>query len=198
MHLLLGIGSGATGIGAAGRDAGARYSRKRPPPSFQTSEGAPPPCPSMLRSSPARVSSRPPTICLAVDRQRAVGRLPCSTDAAVLEIDSGDEVTIDTLSHEGVLEDQGRDPAGFFAGHGVARDGVLDDAVALAASGVRRDTRTDGPHVVTGPIRIRGARPGDLLRMTVLEATPRVPYGVISNRHGRGALPGSFRGSRAR
>ena len=120
------------------------------------------------------------------------GRLPCSTDAAVLEIDSGDEVTIDTLSHEGVLEDQGRDPAGFFAGHGVARDGVLDDAVALAASGMRRDTRTDGPHVVTGPIRIRGARPGDLLRMTVLEATPRVPYGVISNRHGRGALPGEF------
>jgi acetamidase/formamidase len=26
----------------------------------------------------------------------------------------------------------------------------------------------------------------------VLEATPRVPYGIISNRHGRGALPGEY------
>ncbi|WP_374947399.1 acetamidase/formamidase family protein, partial [Agreia sp.] len=120
------------------------------------------------------------------------GRLPCAADTAVLTIDSGDEVTIDTLSHEGVLEDQGRDPAAFFAGHGVARENVLDDAIALAASGYQRDSKIDGPHVVTGPIRIRGAKPGDLLKMTVLEATPRVPYGVISNRHGRGALPGEY------
>ncbi|KQP54525.1 acetamidase/formamidase family protein [Agreia sp. Leaf283] len=120
------------------------------------------------------------------------GRLPCESDAAVLTIDSGDEVTIDTISHEGVLEDQGRDPAAFFAAHGVARENVLDDAIALAASGYQRDPKVDGPHVVTGPIRIRGAKPGDLLKMTVLEATPRVPYGVISNRHGRGALPGEF------
>jgi acetamidase/formamidase len=46
--------------------------------------------------------------------------------------------------------------------------------------------------VVTGPIRVRGAQPGDLLKMTVVETLPRVPYGIISNRHGRGALPGEF------
>ena len=120
------------------------------------------------------------------------GRLPCAADTEVLTIDSGDEVTIDTLSHEGVLEDQGRDPVAYFAGHGVGREKVLDDAIALAASGYQRDPKVDGPHVVTGPIRIRGAKPGDLLKMTLLEATPRVPYGVISNRHGRGALPGEF------
>jgi len=119
------------------------------------------------------------------------GRLPCAADAAVLTIDAGTEVTIDTLSHEGVLEDQGSDPVAFFAGHGVERAAVLDDAVLLAAvSG--RDARVDGPHLVTGPIHVRGARPGDLLKLTVLEATPRVPYGVISNRHGRGALPGEY------
>jgi acetamidase/formamidase len=119
------------------------------------------------------------------------GRLPCATDRAVLEIDPGTEVTIDTISHEGVLEDQGRDPAAFFAAHGVDRDFVLDDAVALAASGYPRNA-SDGPHVVTGPIAVRGARPGDLLKMTVLETTPRVPYGVISNRHGKGALVGEM------
>jgi acetamidase/formamidase len=45
---------------------------------------------------------------------------------------------------------------------------------------------------VTGPIRVEGAQPGDLLRITVLETLPRVPYGVISNRHGRGALPEEY------
>lgn len=116
------------------------------------------------------------------------GRLPCETDDAVLTVDPGTEVTIDTISHEGILEDQGRDPRAFFERYGVTD--VLDDAVALAASGY--DRADGGPHVITGPIRVTGARPGDLLKMTVLETLPRVPYGVISNRHGRGALPGEY------
>lgn len=120
------------------------------------------------------------------------GRLPCAADSPVLSIDPGDEVTIDTLSHEGLLEDQGRDPAAYFASHGVARSEVLDDAVALAASTYPRDAGADGPHVVTGPVLVRGAAPGDLLSISVVETLPRVAYGVISNRHGRGALPGEY------
>jgi acetamidase/formamidase len=120
------------------------------------------------------------------------GRLPCAVDVAVLTIDAGTEVTIDTLSHEGIHEDQGRDPATFFAGHGVAREDVLDDAIALAASNYQRDPEVDGPHVITGPIAVRGAEVGDLLKITVVELLRRVPYGVISNRHGRGALPGEY------
>ena len=120
------------------------------------------------------------------------GRLPCARDRAVLTVEPGDEVTIDTISHEGLLEDQGRDPLAFFAGHGVGADQVLEDAVALARSAYPRDPAADGPHVVTGPIRVHGAEPGDLLKLTVLETLPRVPYGIISNRHGRGALPGEF------
>jgi acetamidase/formamidase len=46
----------------------------------------------------------------------------------------------------------------------------------------------DGPHVVTGPIFIEGAEPGDVLKIETLEAIPRVPYGVVSSRHGKGAL----------
>ncbi|TAJ48921.1 MAG: acetamidase [Herbiconiux sp.] len=129
---------------------------------------------------------------LAASRDTVMwGRLPCAADRAVLEIDPGTDVTIDTISHEGILEDQGRDPAAFFAAHGVTRDFVLDDAVALAASDYDRRA-SDGPHVITGPIAVRGARPGDLLKMTVLETSPRVPYGVISNRHGKGALVGEM------
>lgn len=120
------------------------------------------------------------------------GRLPCAVDAPVLTVDPGTAVTIDTISHEGILEDQGRDPRAFFARQGIDPDAVLDDAVALAASAHPRRPGVDGPHVVTGPIRVRGARRGDLLAMTLVDATPRVPYGVISNRHGRGALPGEM------
>ena len=120
------------------------------------------------------------------------GRLPCAADDPVLSIDAGTEIVIDTLSHEGILEDQGRDPRAFFATHGVDAEQVLGDAVALAASDHPRTFGVDGPHVVTGPIEVRGARVGDLLAMTVLDTTRRVPYGVISNRHGKGALPGEF------
>ena len=66
---------------------------------------------------------------------------------------SGQTVTIDAVSHEGILEDQGRDPLEYFGGHGV-----------------------------------EGAEVGDVLKIETLEATPRVPYGVVSSRHGRGAL----------
>lgn len=119
------------------------------------------------------------------------GRLPCADDAPVLTVAPGATVTIDTVSHEGILPDQGQDPAAYFAGHGVAEGEVLADAIEIAAT-VSRDAVADGPHVVTGPIFVEGAEPGDLLKITVEQLTPRVPYGVISNRHGKGALPGEL------
>ncbi len=118
------------------------------------------------------------------------GRLPCAADAPVMTIDSGESVVIDTVSHEGILEDQGSDPAEFFGRHGVARDEVLADAAEIAASARRGPT--DGPHVVTGPVHVRGALPGDVLAIRVEQLRKRVPYGVISNRHGRGALVGEY------
>ncbi|MBN9215199.1 MAG: acetamidase [Microbacterium sp. SCN 70-200] len=119
------------------------------------------------------------------------GRLPCETDAPVLAVPAGATVTFDTVSHEGMLPDQGQDPLGYFTGHGVAAEAVLTDAIEIAAS-VPRDAVADGPHVVTGPVFVEGAAPGDLLKITVIELAPRVPYGVISNRHGKGALPGTL------
>lgn len=118
------------------------------------------------------------------------GRLPCAADRPALTVAPSTEVTVDTISHEGILEDQGRDPERYFGAYGVTQ--VLDDAIALAGSDHPHDPSVDGPHVVTGPIEVSGAQPGDLLAITVLETLPRVPYGVISNRHGRGALPDSY------
>src|SRR5581483_4123665 len=101
-------------------------------------------------------------------------------------------LTFDTVSHEGVLEDQGKDPVKFFGQHGVKPDQVLKDAQAIAASNLPHDFVKDGPHVVTGPVAIEGAKACDVLLVEMLALQPRVPYGVISNRHGKGALPGEF------
>jgi hypothetical protein len=47
------------------------------------------------------------------------GYLPKTTDAPVARVKSGRTVTVDTVSHEGILEDQGRDPVAWFGGKGV-------------------------------------------------------------------------------
>jgi len=120
------------------------------------------------------------------------GYLPDNAAKPVVTVSSGATVTFDTLSHEGILEDQGRDPAKYFGGFGVAPDQVLNDAKAIAASSLVHDFAKDGPHVVMGPVALENAQPGDVLKVEMISLTPRVPYGVISNRHGKGALPGEF------
>jgi acetamidase/formamidase len=120
------------------------------------------------------------------------GYLPPADAAPILSVPSGSVITFDTLSHEGMLEDQGRNPAKFFAQFGVPRNQVLDDAQAITQSSLAHDFASDGPHIIVGPVDVQGARPGDLLKVDFLDFTPRVGYGVISTRHGKGALPGEF------
>lgn len=128
----------------------------------------------------AYLPSRPETI--------GWGLLPNAASAPVLRVASGDAVVVDTVSHEGLLEDQGGDPAAFFAAHGIGE--VLADAAAIARDCERKPDA--GPHVVTGPIHVAGAEPGDVLEVEVLRLERRAPYGVVSNRHGRGALAGEY------
>lgn len=120
------------------------------------------------------------------------GYLPNATAHPVLCVQSGDTVCIDSVSHEGMMEDQGRDPVAFFGGFGIGAHRVLADVIDLAASGIVHDPSVDGPHVVLGPIAVAGAQPGDVLEVEVLRLELRADYGMISNRHGLGALPGEF------
>jgi acetamidase/formamidase len=120
------------------------------------------------------------------------GSLSNADSKPVLSVPSGSVVTFDTVSHEGILEDQGKDPVKYFGQFGIKPDQVLNDAKAIAASSLEHDFAKDGPHVVTGPVEIQGAKAGDVLMVEMLELRPRVPYGVISSRHGKGALPGEF------
>jgi acetamidase/formamidase len=120
------------------------------------------------------------------------GFLPNRDARPIRTVTSGSIVTFDTVSHEGILEDQGRDPVAYFRGEGVSEAQVMRDARVIAASDMQHDFANDGPHVVTGPIHVLGARPGDVLKIDVVGLVPRAPYGVISNRHGKGALPGEY------
>jgi acetamidase/formamidase len=100
----------------------------------------------------------------------------------------GETVTIDTVSHEGLTADQGA-PVEFFARYGIPKEQVLADAATIYA---RVQHSGLGPHIVSGPVFVEGAEPGDTLAVHVLEATPRTPYGVNTMRTQRGGLPDEF------
>src|SRR5258708_1737544 len=85
------------------------------------------------------------------------GYLPAEGAPSVAGMRSNETLTIDTVSHEGIVEDQGRDPRAYFGGFGVAADDVLRDAADIAAEHPVRDANLDGPHVVTGPVTVAGA-----------------------------------------
>jgi len=120
------------------------------------------------------------------------GYLPNRDSMPFLTVPSSAVVVFDTVSHEGILEDQGRDPTKYFGGYGVGPKHILRDAASIAESGIEHDFIKAGPHIVTGPIGVEGAEPGDVLVVETLDLKPRAPYGVVSNRHGKGALPGEF------
>ncbi|HKA38188.1 MAG TPA: acetamidase/formamidase family protein, partial [Burkholderiales bacterium] len=105
--------------------------------------------------------------------------------APVLRVKSGQTVRVDTVTHQGLNTD--KDPVAFFATAGIAAGKVLPDASDI----YRRVRRGEGagPHILTGPVHIEGAQPGDMLEVRVLDVEVRVPYGVNSTGPGWGAAP---------
>ena len=103
----------------------------------------------------------------------------------VLRIRSGQTVRIDTVSHQGINTPQ--DPVTYFAAAGIPPEQVLQDARDIFSK-VRR-AEGAGPHVITGPVYVEGAQPGDMLEVRVLDVEFRVPYGVNSTGPGWGVLP---------
>jgi acetamidase/formamidase len=102
-----------------------------------------------------------------------------------LTIQPGQIVEIEALSHQGLTTD--KDPEKFFAGYGIPAQEVLPDAKAVFAE-VRRP-KGASVHILTGPIYIEGAEPGDTVEIRVLDIKFRVPYGVNNTGPGKGVLP---------
>ncbi len=80
----------------------------------------------------------------------------------VLRVKSGDYVEIECLCHHA----------------GDAPDFLMDDAIREIYERIPEDTRAPGVHILTGPIYVEDAEPGDTLECRVLHMEPRLPYGV--------------------
>ena len=110
--------------------------------------------------------------------------------APVATVKSGQTVRIDTLSHAGSTQDE--PPVEFLGGYGVKRDEILQDVLDFwAARSTLRQPGGGGGHVLTGPIYVEGAEPGDTLEVQILALRTRVPYGMNST----GPTGGVFRES---
>ena len=137
------------------------------------------------------------------------GFFPRNAPPALI-VPSGAIVRIDTLSHQGQTSLQNctpvvgggdwtpsncvpsgaLDPVAFQAGQGVPASEVLPDATDIFYNlNYATRTRTGGGHVLTGPIYVEGAEPGDTLEVRVHKVVARVPWGYNLQGPG-GALPG--------
>lgn len=102
----------------------------------------------------------------------------------VLKINSGEIVKIDTVSAGGARDE---DPEKFFKDNGIPLElEVVQDILAI-----KREVKPTGirGHMMTGPIYIEGAEPGDTLEVRVLDIYSRAPYGINSGRPGSGGIP---------
>jgi acetamidase/formamidase len=103
----------------------------------------------------------------------------------VLRVQSGQTVRIDTVSNHGINTQQ--DPVSYFAAAGIRPEQVLQDVKDIFSK-LRRPEGA-GAHVLTGPVHVEGAQPGDMLEVRILDIEFRVPYGVNSTGPGWGMLP---------
>ena len=81
--------------------------------------------------------------------------------APALTIKSGQVVEIEALSHQGLTTNQ--DPEKFFSGYGIPSQEVLADAKSVYSE-VKRP-KGASVHILTGPIYVEGAEPGDMLEV---------------------------------
>ena len=71
---------------------------------------------------------------------------------------------------------------------------VPPSAVPEYTRAIYREVTDRGPalHILTGPIFVNGAMPGDVLELRILEIDLAVPYGFNAQRPYTGALPEEF------
>jgi acetamidase/formamidase len=119
-----------------------------------------------------------------------IGNFPAQK-APILTVKSGETVRIDT---GGGNRWEDKDPFEWAKQNDIA----LTDAQAQAireTQQVLRDTPRDAGimsgHILVGPIAVEGAMPGDTLEVRILSVTPRIPYGTVGMRPGRGGIPDS-------
>lgn len=114
----------------------------------------------------------------------------------VLTVKSGETVRIDTISHQGATQNE--DPLTFLGALGVKPGEILQDARDFWASRASRprDRGRNGAHILTGPVAVTGAEPGDTLEIQILELTPRVPWGINTAAAASGVFGSDYQGTK--
>jgi acetamidase/formamidase len=111
-------------------------------------------------------------------------------------VPSGAIVAIDTLSHQGLnslrnctpakgdfapgvcVASGALDPVDFQASQGIPASEVLSDATEVFYGlDYATRTKTGGSHVLTGPVYVDGAEPGDTLEVRIIGVKARVAWG---------------------
>ena len=113
------------------------------------------------------VPSRPETV--------VWGWFPIERDP-VLTIQSGETVRIDTLTHAGATQNQ--EPVAYLSGLGVGPEDIPEDVLDFWASREGRPREGRSGHIITGPVYIDGAEPGDMLEVEILDVSTRVNWGI--------------------
>lgn len=123
------------------------------------------------------------------------GWIPIDAKPAVT-VKSGETVRIDTINHQGAT--QAEDPVTFLGKLGVKPEEVLQDARDFWASRAARprDQGRTGAHILTGPVYVTGAEPGDTLEIQILELSTRVPWGINTAGATSGVFAAEYPGSK--
>ena len=103
----------------------------------------------------------------------------------VLRVQPGETVRINTLTHAGATQNE--EPVAYLTGLGLPRDEILQDVLDFWASREGRPREGRSGHVITGPVYIEGAEPGDVLEIEILSIETRVSWG-INNTSARGGV----------
>ena len=114
--------------------------------------------------------------------------------APVARVRSGQVVSINTITHAGATQDM--EPVAFMAQDGIPREEILQDQIDFWASREGRPREGRSGHVLTGPVHVEGAEPGDMLEIQILDIRTRVPWGVNNTGPTSGVFATSYPGSR--
>ena len=112
----------------------------------------------------------------------------------VLRVRPGETVRMDTLTHSGAVQDE--DPVAWLTALGVPREEIHQDVLDFWASREGRPREGRSGHVITGPVYVEGAEPGDMLEIEILAVETRMPWGVNNTSPRGGVFSESYPGFR--
>ncbi len=142
-------------------------------------------------SAPAEPPAEPDHFVPSTPENLNWGWFPIDKDP-VLRMQSGETVRVNTLTHVGA--GQSEDPVTYLTGLGIPRDEIPQDVLDFWATRDGRPREGRSGHVITGPIHVEGAEPGDVLEIEILSIETRVPWGVNSTSARGGVFSTSYPG----